>query len=83
MFEYQLPDEYRLDEQLKSIIGSLTIPCRSVDTEHFLTEREYVKDFFQGKKTFLMESFYRQMCKDFDILMDGEFLDEYQNDFSS
>jgi deoxyribodipyrimidine photolyase-related protein len=38
----------------------------------FLTEREYVKEFFQGKKTFLMESFYRQMRKDFTILMDGK-----------
>ncbi|RAI95089.1 cryptochrome/photolyase family protein [Algoriphagus yeomjeoni] len=71
-FEYQLPDEYRLDEQLKTIGKNLGIPCRGVDSEHFLTEREYVKDFFQGKKTFVMESFYRQMRKDFDILMDGK-----------
>ncbi|SFT78236.1 deoxyribodipyrimidine photolyase-related protein [Algoriphagus locisalis] len=71
-FEYQLPDEYRLDTQLKSICKNLSIPCRSVDSEHFLTEREYVKDFFHGKKTFLMESFYRQMRKDFTILMDGK-----------
>ncbi|WBL42567.1 cryptochrome/photolyase family protein [Algoriphagus halophytocola] len=71
-FEYQLPDEYRLDTQLKSICKNLSIPCRSVDSEHFLTEREYVKDFFHGKKTYLMESFYRQMRKDFTILMDGK-----------
>ncbi|MEP0710897.1 MAG: cryptochrome/photolyase family protein, partial [Algoriphagus sp.] len=71
-FEYQLPDEYRLDQQLKTIAANLSIPCRSVDSEHFLTEREYVKDFFHGKKTFLMESFYQQMRKDFSILMDGK-----------
>ncbi|WP_425636822.1 cryptochrome/photolyase family protein [Algoriphagus yeomjeoni] len=71
-FEYQLPDEYRLDEQLKTIGKNLGIPCRGVDSEHFLTEREYVKDSFQGKKTFVMESFYRQMRKDFNILMDGK-----------
>lgn len=71
-FEYQLPDEYRLDEQLKTIGKNLSIPCRGVDSEHFLTDRGYVKDFFQGKKTFVMESFYRQMRKDFDILMDGK-----------
>lgn len=69
-FEYQLPDEYRLDEQLKLISKNLSIPCRSVDSEHFLTERKFVKDFFKGKKTFLMESFYRQMRKDFNVLMD-------------
>lgn len=71
-FEYQLPDEYRLDQQLKAIGDSLEIPTRAVGTEHFLTEREFVADFFKGKKTFLMETFYRQMRKDFDILMDGK-----------
>lgn len=70
-FEYQLPDEYRLDQQLKALSKNLPIPCRSVDSEHFLTEREFVKDFFHGKKTFLMESFYRQMRKDYNVLMDG------------
>ncbi len=72
LFEYQLPDEYRLDEQLKAISEELPIQARSVDTQHFLTERGYLKDFFEGKKTYLMESFYRQMRKDHDILMDGK-----------
>jgi len=71
-FEYQLPDEYRLDQQLKTIAESLGIPTRAVGTEHFLTEREFLADFFKGKKTFLMETFYRQMRKDFDILMEGK-----------
>lgn len=71
-FEYQLPDEYRLDQQLKHISSSLDIPARAVGTEHFLTEREFLADFFKGKKTFLMETFYRQMRKDFDILMEGK-----------
>ncbi|MFC3879711.1 cryptochrome/photolyase family protein [Algoriphagus namhaensis] len=70
-FEYQLPDEYRLDQQLKDICAKLSVPSRSVDTEHFLTERGFLKDFFSGKKTYLMETFYRQMRKDFDILMEG------------
>ncbi len=71
-FEYQLPDEYRLDQQLQSICKKLEIPARSVDTEHFLTERGFLKDFFEGKKTYLMETFYREMRKNFDILMDGK-----------
>ena len=36
-FEYQLPDEYRLDEQLKSICEKLSIPTKAVDSEHFYT----------------------------------------------
>lgn len=71
-FEYQLPDEYRLDEQLKNICDSLDIPTRAFGTEHFLSDRQFLSDFFKGKKTFLMETFYRQMRKDFDILMDGK-----------
>jgi deoxyribodipyrimidine photolyase-related protein len=60
-FEYQLPDEYRLDEQLKNFAQSLTITTTVFDTEHFLTERHHVEEFFAGKKTYLMESFYRHM----------------------
>lgn len=71
-FEYQLPDEFRLDLQLKDICHSLKIETSSIDTEHFLTSREFLGDFFKGKKTFLMESFYREMRRKFDILMDGK-----------
>lgn len=71
-FEYQLPDEYRLDEQLKSICNALSIEREVYDTEHFMTKRDDLKKFFSGKKTFLMESFYRDMRKKYEILMDGD-----------
>jgi deoxyribodipyrimidine photolyase-related protein len=70
-FEYMLPDEYRLDLELSRIAESLSIETAVSDTEHFLGEREAVKDFFAGKKRRLMESFYRSMRKRFDVLMDG------------
>jgi deoxyribodipyrimidine photolyase-related protein len=71
-FEYQLPDEYRVDEQLKNICVNLSITHSAYDTEHFLGTRNDVGDFFKGKKTFLLESFYRAMRKKYNILMDGE-----------
>jgi len=71
-FEYQLPDEFRLDQLLQSTCASLGIPCQAVDTEHFLTSREFLNDFFKGKKTFLMETFYREMRKKYQVLMDGK-----------
>lgn len=71
-FEYQLPDEYRLDEQLKEICDGLSIDSEAFDSEHFLTERTFLKEFFKGKKSYLMESFYREMRKKYDILMDGK-----------
>ena len=70
-FEYQLPDEYRVDQDLKQLGNSISIPCKSVDSEHFFTSRNELSEFFNGKKTFLMESFYRTMRKKHTILMEG------------
>ncbi|MBD3750256.1 MAG: cryptochrome/photolyase family protein [Sphingobacteriales bacterium] len=69
-FEYQLPDEYRLDEQLKSFCKSLKLETQVYDTEHFYTTRTEVKEFFKGKKQYLMENFYRYMRKKHQILVD-------------
>ncbi len=70
-FEYQFPDEYRLDELLKNYCSTLTIPHAVVDSEHFFTTRNELATFFEGKKMLLMESFYRAMRKKHDVMMDG------------
>lgn len=70
-FEFQEPDEYRLDQ----ILSKLQLPIQSIkvfDSEHFLTKREDLKTFFHGKKQYLMENFYRDMRKKTGILMSGE-----------
>jgi len=72
LFEYQFPDEYRLDEQLKKLSQSLSIATSVCDSEHFMSLRDELGDFFQGKKTFLMESFYHMMRKKHHILMEGD-----------
>lgn len=71
-FEYLLPDEYRLDQQLKTFCKGLSIPTKAYDTEHFFTTREEVGDFFAGKKQLIMESFYRHMRQKYDLLMNGK-----------
>ena len=68
-FEYQLPDEYRLDQELKSLCDELKISSEAIDSEHFYTSRSELSEFFAGKKQFLMESFYRYMRKKHQILM--------------
>ncbi len=70
-FEYQLPDEYRLDAQLNDYCKTLAISFQRYDSEHFLTQRDDLEQFFQGKKTYLMENFYRHIRRKHDILMDG------------
>ena len=71
-FEYQHPDEYRLDEQLKQFCKTLKITSSVSDSEHFMSSRNELGDFFNGKKTFLMESFYHMMRKKHHVLMDGD-----------
>jgi len=68
-FEYQLPDEYRLDQKLQSFSENLDIESEAFDTEHFFTSRTDLTEFFEGKKSMIMEYFYRDMRKKHDILM--------------
>ncbi len=71
-FEYQEPDEYRVDLCLKNFCSTISISHSVVTSEHFLSERTFLSQFFEGKKTYLMESFYRQMRKNHSILMEGK-----------
>lgn len=73
-FEYQLPDEWRLDRQLKTLCEELIIESESVDSEHFYTTRLEMKNFFEKKKSksWLMESFYRNMRKKHNLLLEAD-----------
>jgi len=71
-FEYQEPDEYRLDKQIADFCQSLSIPFQMVSSEHFMTSRKALSTFFEGKKQYIMEFFYRDMRKKFDILMQDQ-----------
>ena len=68
-FEYQYPDEYRLDQQLTDFCKNLDISSEVFDTEHFYTTRGELATFFKGKGQLLMESFYRMMRKKHQILI--------------
>ncbi|SOE22632.1 deoxyribodipyrimidine photolyase-related protein [Spirosomataceae bacterium TFI 002] len=78
-FQYLLPDEYRLDVQLKAFEEKVNHgdfenlkTAEHFDTEHFYTKRGDLESFFKGKKTYLMENFYRMMRKKHNLLMNGE-----------
>lgn len=71
-FEYQQADEFRVEEDLKALCKSISITSSVVDSEHFFTTRQELGQFFEGKKTFLLESFYRAMRKKHGILMEGD-----------
>lgn len=65
----QQPDEYRLDKEVASWSQNLKTPVNTVSSEHFYTSRKYLSDFFKGKKTYLMERFYRALRVEKNVLM--------------
>jgi len=67
---YQLPDEYRLDEELKRLKDNFKGEVTAVDSEHFLSSRTDLEELFAGKKTYLMETFYRMMRKRHEVMME-------------
>ncbi|PPK86085.1 deoxyribodipyrimidine photolyase-related protein [Neolewinella xylanilytica] len=69
VFAYQLPDEWRLDQELKAF--SEKVGGVSCDTEHFMSTRNDVADLFRDKQTYLMETFYREMRQRHRVLMDA------------
>ncbi len=70
-FSYQLPDEYRLREQMKAIkFDGVTV--KAFSTEHFLLEEAEFSQYFKKDKHNRMESFYRKMRKRYSVLMDGD-----------
>ena len=72
IFQYQQPDEYRLDLLFKNLQSTLDIEVESFCSEHFLTSRDHVKDLFKDKKQWRMEEFYRHMRKKYSILLEDD-----------
>ena len=71
-FEYQEPDELRVDIELKNFCNQINIPSQMYSTEHFYTERGEVADLFKDKKQWLMETFYRYMRRKHHVLMNDD-----------
>jgi len=71
-FEYMEPDEYRLDRLLHAYCEKQKIETKVVSSEHFFTKRDEMDAMFEGKKQYLMETFYRAMRKKHAVLMDDE-----------
>lgn len=69
-FEYQAPDEWRLDDQLRQYCAQLPIASAMIDSEHFYTSRDEVHRHFGRRAHWTMESFYRAMRRKHGILMD-------------
>lgn len=74
-FEWQQPDEWRLDDQLTRFASALHergVQVRRMDSEHFLTTRSDAATLFGDRRQWLMEHFYRHMRRTHRVLMDGD-----------
>ncbi len=71
-FGYQLPDEYRLRQQLSDFTETQNIPVQIFETEHFYLTDEQLPSYFKANTSHRLEHFYRKMRVSFNLLMDGE-----------
>ena len=71
-FQYQLPDEYRLRQQLSQFAASLEITSLAFETEHFYLADAELRDYFTADKKHRLEHFYRKLRRRFNLLMQGD-----------
>ena len=69
-FQYQHPDEWRLDAQLHAWCVARAFATEAVSSEHFYTARSEMAEVFKGRKQWLMEHFYRSMRQRHSVLID-------------
>jgi deoxyribodipyrimidine photolyase-related protein len=70
-FEYQAPDEWRLDAQLADYAQRGAIVCTCVESAHFYTARDEAAAIFAGRPHWLMEDFYRRMRVKHGVLLEA------------
>ncbi len=69
--EWQSPDEWRVDAQLRAWAADQPFATAWVDTDHFYTTRGEVAAHFGAGQPWVMESFYRAMRVRHGVLLDG------------
>ncbi len=69
-FEYQLPDEYRLRQQLLVFSNSIEVSVQAYESEHFYLSDAELLDYFNAGKKHRLEHFYRKLRVRFNLLME-------------
>ena len=71
-FEWQAPDEYRLDAQLDTWFAGSGFDGGKTSSMHFLANRFEARNLFAGKKQWRMENFYRHMRRKHGVLLEPD-----------
>jgi deoxyribodipyrimidine photolyase-related protein len=73
--ELQQPDEWRLDAKLQAFCAKtpyeIGVECSFVESNHFYTQRLDAARLFQGRGSWLMETFYRHLRRTHRVLLDA------------
>ncbi len=73
VLQYQSPDEWRLQQELQTFLGARCeakdSAIHEVDSAHFYSQRGDAARFFTGKRSWLMETFYRHLRRQHRILL--------------
>ena len=65
------PGDYRVEQGIKETAGALDLTLEIRDNRHFYSSPAEFESFAEGRKTLLLETFYRQMRRKHDVLMRG------------
>ncbi len=65
------PGDYRVKQAFESLAAEQGLELEIRPDNHFYTSPDEFAEFARGRKTLVMETFYRQMRKQHDVLMDG------------
>lgn len=68
---FTFPGEYRVWSALKTYLQKRAKPWQVLADEKFLTQPKEFRHWAEGHKQLVMEYFYRQLRKKFNILMEG------------
>ncbi|MDJ0651979.1 MAG: cryptochrome/photolyase family protein [Simkaniaceae bacterium] len=66
------PSEWHLYQEVLKWEKAFSIPVEIREADHFLCSRTEFKAWSHGRKSLIMEYFYREMRKKYDLLMDGK-----------
>lgn len=64
------PGDYRVEEVLRAAAADRDTPLDVLEDEHFMTTGDQFREFAKGRRSLVLESFYREMRKRHDILME-------------
>ncbi len=67
-----LPGDWRVLDSLQSVADEADVELEVRVDRHFYCSREEFAEFAEGRKSLLLENFYRQMRRRHDVLMEGK-----------